>query len=72
MNEVLHSDRTIVLNNGKIVKDDKTLEVMNDRSALDQSNLEMPSDLYLYHELKKNNYSNEEVLKVLWELASRK
>jgi len=72
MNEALMSDRCIVLSKGKIIKDGKTLDVLMDYDVLKESRLEMPSELYLYHELKKNNYKNKEVLNQLWELASKK
>ncbi len=72
MDEAILSDRCIVLNQGKIVKDGPTLEVLNDYDTLKGTRLEMPSELYLYHKLKENNYSNEEVLTALWESASKK
>jgi len=72
MNEVMLSDRAIVIADGEIIKDDKTLNVLNDYDTLKKARLEMPSSLYLYHELKRNNYKNKEVLNQIWELASRK
>lgn len=72
MDEALLSDRCIVLYNGKIIRDGKTLDVLLDYDCLAKSSLEMPTSLYLFHELKKNNYKNKEVLNLLWELASKK
>ena len=72
MDEASLSDRTIVLCDGKIIKDDTTFNVMNDLETLKASRLEMPSELYLYYLLKNNNYENKEVLNALWELASKK
>lgn len=71
MNEALLSDRCIVLKDGLVIKDDKTLEVLNDYDLLKSSRLEMPSALYLYHELKSRNFKNKEVLDLLWESASK-
>ena len=72
MNEALRSDRIIVLSDGQILKDDTAMNVMNDSTVLKQARLEMPSDLYVYHALRENLYSNEEVLSALWESASKK
>lgn len=72
MNEALLADRTIVLSDGQIIKDDTSLNVLNDEKVLKDARLEMPSALALYHMLKNNGYMNEEVLKTLWELASKK
>lgn len=72
MDEAALSDRTIVLMNGEIIKDDLTINVMNDIETLRKSRLEMPSELYLYHKLKLNGYKNEEVLNALWNLALKK
>ena len=72
MEEALLSDRCIVLNNGEIVKDDSTINVLNDYDTLKMAKLEMPSELYMYHHLKNENYSNKEVLDALWELALKK
>lgn len=71
MNEALLSDRTIVLSQGKILRDGKTLDIMMDKKVLEEAKLEMPAALYIYHYLKEANYSNEEVLKALWEFASK-
>ncbi|MCB9498279.1 MAG: energy-coupling factor transporter ATPase [Bacillales bacterium] len=71
MNEALLSDRTIVMSNGEILKDGKTEEIMMDEKTLKEARLELPSALYVYHSLKKAGYNNEEVLKVLWESASK-
>ena len=72
MDEASLSDRTIVLCDGEIIKDDTTFNTMNDLVTLKKSRLEMPSELYLYYLLKNNNYTNKEVLDALWELASKK
>jgi len=72
MDEIMLSDRTLVLYDSKIIKDGKTLDILSDYELLKKSHLEMPSELYLYHELKKSNYKNKEVLDALWELASKK
>jgi len=72
MDEILLSDRTLVLCDSKILKDGKTLDILSDYDTLNKAHLEMPRELYLYHELKKNNYKNKEVLDALWELASKK
>ena len=72
MNEALLTDRCIVLSDGEIIKDDKTINVLMDYDTLKKTRLEMPSELYLYHELKKRDYKNKEVLDRLWELASKK
>ena len=72
MDEASLTDRTIVMCDGKIIKDDTTFNVMNDLDTLKASRLEMPSELYLYHLLKKKEYKNKEVLNALWELASKR
>ncbi len=72
MDEASLSDRTIVLCDGEIIKDDTTFNVMNDLDTLKASRLEMPSELYLYYLLKNKEYKNEEVMNALWELASKK
>ena len=72
MDEALLTDRCIVLKEGEIVRDGKTIDVLNDYDLLKSSRLEMPSALYLYHQLKKKDYGNKEVLNALWELALKK
>ena len=72
MDEALLSDRCIVLKRGKIIKDDETINVLTDYDTLRSTRLEMPSSLYVYHELVSKNYKNKEVLNLLWELASKK
>ncbi len=72
MDEAMLSDRCIVLKRGKIIKDDKTINVLTDYETLRSTRLEMPSDLYVYHELKEKNYKNKEVLDLLWESALKK
>ena len=72
MDEALLSDRCIVLKRGVIIKDDKTINVLTDYDTLRSTRLEMPSSLYVYHELKEKNYKNKEVLDLLWESALKK
>lgn len=61
------SDRVIVLNNGHVLKDCKPDEAFKDYETLKSSRLDIPFNLKLYNEAKKNNL-RKEVLDALWEL----
>ena len=75
--EVLHADDCIVLNNGKLYKHDKPEEVFADGEMLKKINLDVPFSLKFHDELKKRgvklkNYKEQEMVEELWQLASKK
>ena len=75
--EVLHADDCIVLNNGKLYKHDKPEEVFADGEKLKKINLDVPFSLKFHDELKKRgvklkNYKEQEMVEELWQLASKK
>ena len=65
------SDRVIVLRDGKIIKDCTPDEAFNDIESLQSSRLDIPFNLKLYNEAKKNNL-NKDVVDALWELNLKK
>lgn len=75
--EVLHADDCIVLNNGKLYKHDKPEKVFADGEKLKEINLDVPFSLKFHDELKKRgvklkNYKEQEMVEELWQLASKK
>ncbi|NQZ65956.1 MAG: energy-coupling factor transporter ATPase [Mycoplasmatales bacterium] len=50
-----HSERTIVFNEGKIIRDDKTIDIMYDKKFLEDNLLEVPKIVDLVESLRKRN-----------------
>lgn len=61
------SDRVIVLNQGKIIKDCKPEEAFKDIDSLKESRLDIPFNLKLYNEALNNNL-DKKVIDAIWEL----
>lgn len=65
------SDRVIVLNQGKIIKDCKPEDAFKDIEALKESRLDVPFNLKLYNEALKNNL-DKRIIDSIWELNLNK
>lgn len=65
------SDRVIVLNQGKIIKDCKPEEAFMDIEALKESRLDVPFNLKLYNEAL-NKKLDKKVIDAIWELNLNK
>ena len=75
--EVLHADDCIVMNNGRLYKHDKPENIFADGEKLKKINLDVPFSLKFHEELKKHgvklkSHKESEMVDELWQLASRK
>ena len=68
------SDRIIVLKEGKIISDDIPTEVFKDEELLNSSSLDMPFNLKLLNEVKKDDVlkHNNRLVDELWKLSLMK
>ncbi len=64
-----HSDRLIVLKNGKIIKEGYPEAVFKERELLQSSNLDMPFSLRFYNEANKQEslVKDKKLMEALWE-----
>ena len=70
LNEAKYADRVIVMNQGKIVLNDKPEEVFKHVDILKQSNLDILDSMKLIEILENSNINRREELKeALWELS---
>ena len=69
MKEALLSDRIVVLKQGRILKEGTSQDILKDKETLEKSNLEMLLPLKVLYELEQDNYTNERIKKLLWELS---
>ena len=70
LEEVVFSDRVIVLNEGKIVLDGTPKEVLRKREILEESGLAVIDSIQLISEIESSNLPNKQALvEALWELT---
>ena len=70
LEEVVFSDRVIVLNEGKIVLDGTPKEVLRKREILEESGLAVIDSIQLISEIESSNLPNKKALvEALWELT---
>lgn len=73
LEEALYADRVIVLNQGRIVLDDKPEYVLQQKEILEESGLFLMDSLSILNTLKKSNYPNKEKIEdALWQLTFKK
>jgi len=73
LNEVLLSDRVIVLNNGSVALDDIPENVFKNDKLLEACNLKNIDSLTLLNELKGINYHNKSIIEdTIWKLNFKK
>lgn len=64
------SDELIVLKEGKVILKGTPSEVFESVEILQSSNLELPFEVKLYHELKKDPNVDPKIVEALWEFNS--
>ena len=72
MKEAVLSDRIVVLKDGEVLAIDDKYKILSDKETLNKSNLELLIPLKLLHLLEENNYSNDKLKDILWQLSLNK
>jgi energy-coupling factor transport system ATP-binding protein len=72
MKEAVHSDKIIVLKEGKVLAAGKTVDILNDKKTLNASNLELLPSLKLLYKMNEANITNKEMSDYLWQLSLQK
>ena len=72
MKEAVHSDKIIVLKEGKVLAAGKTEDILNDKNTLNASNLELLPSLKLLYKMNEANIINKEMSDYLWQLSLQK
>ena len=60
------SDRIMVLKDGELILEGTPKQVFNQETLLKSSHLELPFEIALYNELKKDKEKNHHILEALW------
>jgi len=69
MKEAIHSDKIVILKEGKILKVGTPKEVLNDKATLNASNLELLLPLKLMYQLEESKIDNPDLKDYLWQLS---
>ncbi|MFK5883360.1 MAG: energy-coupling factor transporter ATPase [Candidatus Izemoplasma sp.] len=72
MKEAVHSDRIIILKNGKIIANGLTKDILNNKEVLNSSNLELLVPLKLLFKMDEIGYKNKALEELLWESSLKK
>jgi energy-coupling factor transport system ATP-binding protein len=74
LQEVLHCDRIVVMNNGKIVLNEEPREVFREKEILKESRLDILESMKLIELIEENKHLNnkKELEEFLWELTFQK
>ncbi len=71
MKEAIHSDRLVVLKEGKILSEGDPRKIFSNKELLNSSNLELLLPLKLLHRLEEKKH-NEKLKEFLWQLSLNK
>lgn len=69
MKEAVLSDKILVLKDGEVLAFDDKIKILNDKKTLNKSNLELLLPLKLLHMLEENNFSDDHLKEILWQLS---
>lgn len=69
MKEAVLSDRILVLKEGEVIAFDDKFKVLSNKEILNKSNLELLFPLKLLHVLEENNFDNQKLKDILWQLS---